>query len=275
MGNRSDAEILLKDSATNIQAWVETKNLLPAAGTVANFLDQQSWTAATRLARSTEPLVHYCINVVATIVPEDVETISEALHIQLGQACTSGWVGTRSSLEADVAVGFVAHLRRWLQDLQASARLTTGLDIHVIGPQHLNKQITFRTQAASYAILAALDNYTEEAREDSYHLKLARIRSALAINSSELAALLHVSREAVRKWDRGDSISSERWEGIDQLYSDVEKLQEYIKPESLPVVVRRKIPALSNRTPLDLLASQRTNELLSLYEDLTSYQTPI
>lgn len=275
MGNSSDVEILLKDSATNIQAWAETRNLLPSEGVVANFLDQQSWTAATQLARSTEPLVHYCINVVANIVSEEEETISEVLHVQLAQACTSGWVGTRSSLEADVAVGFVANLRHWLHDLQASAQLNTGLDIHIIDPQRSNRKTRFRPQAISYTILAALDTYAEEARHDSYHLKLARIRSALGINSSELATLLHVSREAVRKWDRGGSISSERWESIDQLYSDVERLHEYIKPENLPAVVRRKIPALNNQTPLGLLASYRANELLALYEGLTSYQTPI
>jgi len=211
---------------------------------------------------------------VTNIVPEDEETISEFLHLQLAQAWTSSWIGTRSSRLADVAIGFIAHLRRWIQDLKASTRLSSHVDVKLIDPPPVTMQIKFRPHAISYAIMAVLDIRAEEAREDSYHLKLARIRSALAINSSELANLLHVSREAVRKWDRGDPISSERWEGIDRLFSDIEKLQEYIKPENLPAVVRRRIPALHNQTPLDLLASRRSDELLSLYEGLTSYQTP-
>lgn len=272
---RSAVEILLQDSASNVQAWFETRNLLPSNNAVTSFLDEQTWASATHMARATEPLIHYCIDVLSNVVPENEPTISELLHLQLAPACMSGWVGARSSREAGLALGFIAQLRCWAWNTNISAVLDEGFNVQAISPAHSHTYIKFRPQAISYVVIASLDICAGEVREDSYRLKLARIRSALAINSSELANLLRVSREAIRKWDRGDSISAERWADIDQLFSNIEKLQEYINPEKLPAVVRRPIPALQNQTPLDLLASRRSNELLALYEGLTSYQTAI
>jgi len=272
MGERSDLRVLLEDSASNLQLWFEQRNLLPSGQATAEFLDMQTWNSAVHFARATEPLIHYCINVIGDIIPQDQEAVSELIHSELGPVCMSSWVYSRSTREAGVAIGLISRLRRWIHEIRPRTNLPPELKIREIAPTSA-MPVRFNANALSYLIFASLGAHAVESREEEYHLKLTRIRSALGVNSSELARLLNVSREAVRKWDNGESISSERWSDIDELYANVEKLLTYIKPENLPVVVRRQIPALSNQTPLQLLASQRSAELLTLYERLTSYQT--
>jgi len=272
MGERSDLDVLLGDSATNLQVWFEQRNLLPSGQATAEFLDKQTWTSAVHLAHATEPLIHYCLNVIGDMVPQNHEAVSELIHSELGPVCMSSWVNSRSSREAGVAIGLIARLRRWIHEIRPSTNLPPDLEITEIIPNSA-MPAKINASALSYLIFAGLGVHAVESRDADYHMRLTRIRSALGVNSSELARLLGVSREAIRKWDNGESISSERWSDIDELYSNVDKLLTYIKPEGLPVVVRRQIPALSNQTPLQLLASQRSAELLALYERLTSYQT--
>jgi DNA-binding transcriptional regulator YiaG len=272
MDERSDLDVLLGDSATNLQVWFEQRNLLPSSKAAADFFETQTWTSAVHLTRATEPLIHYCLNVISDIVPQDQDTVSELIHSELGPACMSSWVSSRPTREAGLAIGLIARLRSWIYDMRPSTKLSSDIQITKITPGNA-MPVKFNAHAFTYIVTAGLDAHAVESREQDYHLKLTRIRSVLGVNSSEVARLLGVSREAIRKWDNGDPISSERWSSIDELYADVEKLLTYIKPENLPAVVRRHIPALSNQTPLQLLASKRSDELLTLYERLTSYQT--
>jgi DNA-binding transcriptional regulator YiaG len=273
MPTRSDVEVLLQGSATNLQVWFEQKNLLPADNAAAAFLKQQNWVSAVQLARASEPLIHYCVNIITDLVPGDKDAINELIHLELAPVWMSGWLGARSSPEADVAVGLIARIRRWLHDLKPSERLHRSVEINNIEPPRATAGFQIRASALSYLTLASLDVHATETRNDAYRLKLNWIRSALGISPAELARLLHVSREAIRRWELGESISSERWADIDELHSYVEKLLTYIRPERLPAVIRRRIPALSNQAPLELIASRRVGELIALYESLTSYET--
>jgi transcriptional regulator with XRE-family HTH domain len=133
--------------------------------------------------------------------------------------------------------------------------------------------VQLRPEAFTYVVMASLGRDMDESRNGAYLLKLQRIRTALGIRVAELARLLRVSREAIRKWEAGEPISEQWWSIIDQLSAAVDALMRFIKPEHLPSVVRRPVPGLNNATPLEWLASHRFEELIAFYQRVFSYES--
>jgi len=86
------------------------------------------------------------------------------------------------------------------------------------------------------------------------------------LRPAELARLLQVSREAVRRWFGGAPIAAERWEDIDRLDRILRRLTGYFKPEVLPALVRRKIPGVGYNSPLDLMQTRREEDLFDFYD---------
>jgi len=272
MAARTDLDVLLTETATNVQMWFETKNLIPTGDAASLFFDSQTWSAAIRLVSAAEPLIHYCATVVGDLLPVDeAGTVTTVLHYELARACTSGWVGARSSHEADVAVGLTAHIRDWLLEWKRSGRVAATVTIKTMNLKPGGVVVQVRPEAFSYVVMASLDRDMEEIRDDAYLFKLQRVRSTLGIRPAELARLLRVSREAIRKWESGDPISKERWADIDKLNTTIDALVRFIRPENLPAVVRRPVPALDNATPLDWLAARRFDELISFYERVFAF----
>jgi DNA-binding transcriptional regulator YiaG len=272
MVHESDRNILLAETATNVQAWFETRNLLPSEGVASVFFDQQTLASAVRLVSAAEPLIHYVAGIVQDLVPEDhADAVKPALHLELARACTSAWIGARSSLEVDLALALTAHTRDWLGEWKRIGRLKANVRIKPMELRSGAVAIPIRAEAFTYIAMASLDREIDETRNDAYLAKLQRIRSLLGIRSAELARLLRVSREAIRKWDNGEPIAAERWADIDKLNATTDALTRFIKPEHLPPVVRRTVPALDNSTPLDWLAARRYDDLVSFYERIFSY----
>lgn len=272
MIDAEDRTVLLTGTATNLQTWFETKNLLPSEGAATVFFDEQTLSSATRLVSAAEPLVHYFAAFVGELVSEDdADTVVPVLHWELARACASGWIGARSSREADVALALTAGIRDWLREWKHGGRLTTKVRIKQLEPPAVGVIVRIRPEAFTYVAIGSIDREMKEARNETYLIKLQRIRSLLGIRPAELARLLRVSREAIRKWDNGEAISPERWADIDKLNATTDTLTRFIRPEHLPAVARRPVPALDNATPLDWLAARRYDELISFYERTFSY----
>jgi DNA-binding transcriptional regulator YiaG len=271
-----DAQLdtLLQATSTNVLAWFETRNLVPSEDEATRFLNLQSWMSAVRLVGAADPLIHVCVNLVRDLIPEDADALSELLHVQLARVCASGWVGSRATHEEDVAVGITAELRAWLIERQRSGQLSADIAIRPLDPTSTtSSSIHLQTDAISYIVMAGVDRHLTESRAQTYLLKLDRIRSTLGITAAELGRLLRVSREAIRKWERGDPIAADRWPDIDRLLEAVQMLLRYFKPEYLPSVVRRPIPDLNNDTPIDYLASRRFDELAAYFDEKFSFGT--
>jgi hypothetical protein len=115
----------------------------------------------------------------------------------------------------------------------------------------------------------------KESRQDSYVGKIQRVATLLALSSGELARLLDVSREGLRRWLGGASVASDRWQTIDELNDTVEQLGRYLKPDRLPAVIRRPAESLGGATPLDWLVARRYQDLLFTYQRALSYQVPL
>lgn len=269
----SELDTLLRATSTNVLAWFETQNLLPLGDAATRFLDYQTWMSAVRLASAADPLIHVCVNLVRDLVPDEADALGELLHVQLARVCASGWVGSRSTREEDVAIGITAELRNWLLERIRIGQLSPTVMITALVPGPASSSVQLQTNAITYVVMAGVDRHLSETRAHAYLLKLNRIRSALGITAAELARLLRVSREAIRKWEHGDTIAPERWPDIDGLLEAVEMLLRYFKPEYLPSVIRRPIPVLNNDAPIEWLASRRFDELAAFFDEKFNYGT--
>jgi len=269
----SALDTLLRATSTNVLAWFATQNLLPSAETATRFLDHQTWTSAVRLVSAADPLIHVCVNLVRDLLPDEADALGELLHVQLARVCASGWVGSRSTREEDVAIGITAELRNWLLERKDIGQLSPVITITALAPGPTARSVQLQPDAITYIVMAGVDRHLNESRANAYLLKLNRIRSSLGITAAELARLLRVSREAIRKWEHGDTIAPERWQDIDSLLEAVEMLLRYFQPEHLPSVIRRSIPALNNDAPIDWLASRRFDELAAFFDEKFNYGT--
>jgi hypothetical protein len=124
----------------------------------------------------------------------------------------------------------------------------------------------------TYVAAAALDQVVSERKEADYRFELERIQSILGLRPSEMARLLNVSHEGLRKWSRGAPIADERLPRIDELYDFSTWISSRIKPESIAAFMHRRTPALGSQTPIDWLVSGRLHELRSIYERAFSYE---
>ncbi len=269
----SALDTLLRATSTNVLAWFATQNLLPSAETATRFLDHQTWTSAVRLVSAADPLIHVCVNLVRDLLPDEADALGELLHVQLARVCASGWVGSRSTREEDVAIGITAELRNWLLERKDIGQLSPVITITALAPGPTARSVQLQPDAITYIVMAGVDRHLNESRANAYLLKLNRIRSSLGITAAELARLLRVSREAIRKWEHADTIAPERWQDIDSLLEAVEMLLRYFQPEHLPSVIRRSIPALNNDAPIDWLASRRFDELAAFFDEKFNYGT--
>lgn len=265
-----DVHILLGGSVTSLQGWPLTRKFI--AGTSATeFVAAQTSATATRFVAAVDPLIHAYAGLVRDSIPDKTGLVEQLLHGELSRVCAGGWIGATASVESDVAIGLVSELRRWLKELQHTGRVAEALAIRDLEPPPPRTQISINPAALAYVAAAALDLFLEEERSGAYHTKVKRIQSLLGLKPSEMAHLLDITSEGLRRWERGSPIATERWASIDQRFGTVQRLTRYIKPEVLPAVIRRPVPALGGATPLAWLLGHRDAELLAFYDDIFSY----
>jgi AraC-like DNA-binding protein len=126
--------------------------------------------------------------------------------------------------------------------------------------------------AATYVALVSASTLMTEGRVSGYVPKIERIATLLGLSPSELARLLDVTREGLRRWLAGKPIASDRWQTIDALSDAVEQLTHYVNVDRLPSVVRRESAALDGSTPLNWLVAGRYRDLLQIFKRVFSYQ---
>lgn len=267
MSRTQSAEILLGGSAGTLIRWVSGKHAVP--GTAAGrFLEAPSVSTARVLVSSLDDIVHVYATTVEELIPGKQDLLEGILHLELGSIASGGWIGVTQSIGEDFSLALAAKTREWLKDLQAGGVVPISVSITDLHPTNGKHDLQISADALTYVALAGLDKWTSEQRDRTYREKLSQIQSLLGLKPSELAAVLHVSREAVRQWFDGAQISNERWPDIDRLVRVSDFLLRHFKPEVLPSLIRRRPPILGNRRPLDLLVSGRDDELISAYDQL-------
>jgi len=83
---------------------------------------------------------------------------------------------------------------------------------------------------------------------------LERVRRALDLNRTELAALFGVTRQAVERWE-AQGVPSESQDKLSTIGAIVDLLETQLKPDRIAGAVRRAAPAYGDRSILDAIAA--------------------
>lgn len=128
-----------------------------------------------------------------------------------------------------------------------------------------------RLVASQYRRDDWLDVFTEHLDRRLAGQSLARTLAVWDLNQSQAARLFGVSRQALNKWlDQG--VPGERAEAVADLAAATDLLVHHLKRDRIPAVVRRAIPALEDRSLLDLLSAGETTLLLQACRDMFSFE---
>jgi hypothetical protein len=268
--NSNDLKIVLEASTTSLVRWVENQEAIPMKAGVA-FLNQPSYASAQALVNALDNVVHVYVAAVSSADPEKATSLNAILHTELSSIWTSGWVKGTDSMETDLTIALAAKTRDWVADLQASGQVSPSIEIRILRPSP-GESADIDPDAIGYLVIAGLDQWVEEQRNQQYAERLAEVQVTLGLRTTELARLLKVSREAIRLWFEGAPIAPERWPEIDRLTEITHRLLGYFRAESLPAQIRRQIPGIEYMTPLELVSSRRERDLLQFYEAIFDRQ---
>jgi hypothetical protein len=113
-------------------------------------------------------------------------------------------------------------------------------------------------QHADATWLAELQRSLDRQRSQA---ELDRILRVWGLRQSDLAALLGTTRQAIGKW-RSHGVPASRARAIADLAAATDLLVHFLKPERIPAIVRRPAARLGNLSLLDLVATDRTRDVL-------------
>lgn len=118
--------------------------------------------------------------------------------------------------------------------------------------------------------LGRLDEFAQHLDRYRAGQSLQRTLAVWGLSQSKAAQLFGVSRQAVSKWtDRG--VPSDRVEAVADLAAATDLLVHYLQRDRIPAVVRRPIPALRDRSLIELLAASQTGEILQACRDMFDF----
>lgn len=95
---------------------------------------------------------------------------------------------------------------------------------------------------------------------------LVHVKELFGLNSSELAELFGVTRQAVDQWERSGELPPGRREKLANLLAVGELLERKLSPGRLPLIARRRADVYGGRTMLEMVTADRDGELRDLTE---------
>lgn len=100
--------------------------------------------------------------------------------------------------------------------------------------------------------------------------QLQRIRSTLQLSGSELADLFGVSRQAVEQWET-KSVPIDKAAKVDRVAEVVDGLAQRFKLQRLPIIVRKPMPILDDRSILETLQTDGPRAIYEFFRRWSSY----
>jgi len=95
---------------------------------------------------------------------------------------------------------------------------------------------------------------------------LERLRTGFGLDQVELAKLLRVAPQAIRKWQRGGGATPENRAAIDVHLDELRRLESYFAPGRLPSILRRKDRGLNGRRPVELVIAGKADHFADYVE---------
>jgi predicted transcriptional regulator len=140
------------------------------------------------------------------------------------------------------------------------------LNVSKLDPKEAAKRIVETKELRG----AWLDEFTEHLDKRRAGKSLTRTLEVWDLSQSEAARLFGVSRQALNKW-LVQGAPAERADAIADLSAATDLLVRHLKRDRISAVVRRPIPAMDERTMLELIGSGETRQLLMLCREMFSF----
>jgi len=96
--------------------------------------------------------------------------------------------------------------------------------------------------------------------------KLERLQSGFGLSQVELAKMLRVRPQAIRKWQRGGGATPENRAAIDAQLEQLRRLESHFRPGLLPSILRRPAGDLKGRRPIDLVIAGKADQFVDYVE---------
>jgi len=223
------------------------------------------WSAVTVFVRLWLTLVDEILQLACDELPNLVQRVED--HISV---CTAS--GTLSEEP-------VRYLDRMITDVPFSpllARFGTGVGVGVVAIDAVRFLLP-GCPALRVEVSPGCPDLPEGANTERYRRladialrsiqpPLVRVKDLFGLNTSELAELFGVKRQAVDQWERSGDVPAGRRERLANLLFVGELLERKLSPGRLTLVARRRADVYGGRTMLDLVAQGRDAELRSLTE---------
>ncbi len=182
----------------------------------------------------------------------------------------------RNSLEAFVGVcaGSVPATATALVSAWTEAASMLGVEVTVGRPaRRTTRHQTKPTLDAVLAFEAGVVEYA--AKITTAHDAVAAIRrlmTHLRLNYDQVGRMVDNSGETVRRWEHGQRVPPEKHAVLRAADSALSRLLDLIRPEALPVAVRRPAEIFGNVPALEWILGGRIGEVADRYDRELSYQ---
>jgi DNA-binding XRE family transcriptional regulator len=200
------------------------------------------------------------------------------LHDAVASAPASGWALSDDDARHVVALEVVQRLRTTCAPFfrQTPALFLDSNLLQMLGQDHTpswhhtpaNEGGRPRSAARVLDYVAGLvqADLAQEQGGSEYLGKLKRLQAGFALTQRELAELLKVRPQAIRKWFAGGGISPDVRAAIDIHLAQLQRLESHFQPGLLPSILRRPDRGLKGRRPIALVIAGKADEFADYVE---------
>lgn len=258
--------ILLEGTVDDVLKWSDKQ--ATAHISCRTLLKGTSTRVAYDYAQLALDIIHRAINETRPDLPE--EAAAPYFVIKLHQAAVtapaSGWVRLDDNARHVVALEVAQQLR-----VAAATSFGTGvrlleLPVHRM-TDHGGRALVSRRLLTFLSKIVDAD-LAEEQGSTELIGKLERLQSGFGLSQVELAKLLHVEPQAIRKWQRGGGTTPENRAAIDVHLDELRQLESYFQPGLLPSILRRPDRGLKGRRPIELVIAGKASQFADYVESV-------
>jgi len=257
--------VLLEGTVADILAWSDQRPV--ARVSCRRLLAGASTRIAHNYTEMALDIVHRALREVCAELPAEAVTpyFLITLHQAIVTAPASGWAlvddDARHAVALEVGqqlrVATATHFGRHVRLLPAPAHARRSRE--PISATGALRALTF----VSHLVDADL---AQEQGGPELVGKLDRLQRGFGLNQVELAKLLRVRPQAIRKWQAGGGATPENRAAIDVQLEHLRRLESHFRPGLLPSILRRPAGDLHGRRPIDLVIAGKADQFADYVE---------
>lgn len=257
--------VLLEGTVADILAWSDRR---PGAHvSCRRLLAGASARVAHEYAEVALDIVHQALREVRADLQEEAAApyFVITLHNAAVTAPASGWAHVDDDARHAVALEVG-------QQLRVATATYFGRHVRLLAaPPHARRDREPISAAGALRSLTFVSHLVEadlaQEREAPELIgKLERLQRGFGLSQVELAKMLRVRPQAIRKWQGGGGATPENRAAIDTQLEQLRRLESHFRPGLLPSILRRPAGDLKGRRPIDLVIAGKANQFADYVE---------